>query len=205
MQAPYAAPFENVPPARRVTVEEYLAAEATALSRNEYLDGVVRAMPGAGENHLWVTTTLSDLIGPELRRKGACRLLDQDVRVLIPQFNAYVYPDRAIACPPQFASKVSGALENPKVIFEVLSPSTEAYDRGGKFRRYRSLQTMEEYVLISTMEPLVEVYARPNWALRSYEGLDAVAVLESVGLELPLRELYADLNWDIEEPSLVTG
>lgn len=82
------------------------------------------------------------------------------------------------------------------MIFEALSPSTEAYDRGGKFRRYRSLPTLEEYVLVSTMEPLVEVYARPDWALRSYEGLDAIARLESVDLDLPLRELYADLSWD---------
>ena len=86
---------------------------------------------------------------------------------------------------------------NPKVIFEALSPSTEAYDRGGKFRRYRSLPTLEEYVLVSTMEPLVEVYARPDWALRSYEGLDAIARLESVDLDLPLRELYADLTWPV--------
>lgn len=201
MQAPYAAPFENVPPPRRVTVEEYLAAEATALTRNEYLDGVVRAMPGVGKNHLFVTAALSELMAPELRRKGACRLLDQDVQVLIPAYNSYVYPDRAIACPPQFAPQNLAALVNPKVIFEVLSPSTEAYDRGGKFRRYRALPTMDEFVLISTMEPLVEIYAQPNWALRSYEGLDAVAVLESVGVELSLRELYADIDWDAEIPT----
>ena len=123
-------------------------------------------------------------------------MLDQDVQVWIPEFRAYTYPDRAIACPPEFAPKGAASLLNPKVIFEALSPSTEAYDRGGKFRRYRSLPTLEEYVLISTMEPLVEVYARPDWALRSYEGLDAVARLESVGVGLPLRELYADLSWN---------
>ena len=196
MHASYIAPFENVPPPRRVPVEEYLAAERTAFEKHEYLDGFVRAMPGVAENHAWITAALGDLVGPALRRKGACRLLDQDVQVWIPEYNSYTYPDRAIACPPNFASKGHASLLNPKVVFEALSPSTEAYDRGGKFRRYRSLPTLEEYVLISTMEPVVEVFARPDWALRSYEGLDAVAILASVGLELPLRELYADLNWD---------
>ena len=124
-------------------------------------------------------------------------MLDQDVQVWIPEFRTYTYPDRAIACPPEFAARGAASLLNPKVIFEALSPSTEAYDRGGKFRRYRSLPTLEEYVLISTMEPLVEVYARPDWALRSYEGLDATARLESVDLDLPLRELYADLTWPV--------
>lgn len=200
MHAPYAAPFENVPPPRRVPVEEYLAAEATALCRHEYLDGTVRAMPGVREEHALLTAALGDLIGPALRRKGACRLLDQDVQVLIPEFNSYTYPDRAIACPPKFAPQNLAALVNPKVVFEVLSPSTEAYDRGGKFRRYRALPTLEEYVLISSMEPLVEVYARPDWALRSYEGPEAVAILASVGLELPLRELYADVAWDDGAP-----
>jgi len=153
-------------------------------------------MPGASDSHLLVTAALGDLTGPELRRKGSCRLLDQDVQVLIPKYNAYVYPDRTIACPPEFAPQDTGALVNPKVIFEALSPSTEAYDRGGKFRRYRSLPTLEEYVLISTTEPLIEIYSQPNWALRSYEGLEAVAVLESVGIELSLRDLYADIKWE---------
>lgn len=194
MDASYAAPFENPPPQRRVTVEEYLAAEATALERHEYLDGHVRAMPGVSTPHALVTAALGDLVGPTLRRKGACRLLDQDVQIWIPEFNAYTYPDRAIACPPRFAPKGAASLLNPKVVFEVLSPSTEAYDRGGKFRRYRSLETLEEYVLISTAEPLVEVFARAGWGLRSYEGMDAVALLESVGVEMPLRDLYADLG-----------
>ncbi len=196
MHAPYAAPFENLPPPRRVPLEEYFTAEATAFVRHEYLDGFVRTMPGASEEHVVVTSVLSGMIEPVLRRRGGCRFLNQDVQVWIPEFNSYTYPDGAIACPPQFASKDPASLLNPKVVFEALSPSTEAYDRGGKFRRYRSLPTLEEYVLISTMEPLVEVYSRPDWALRSYEGLDAIVRLASVDLDLPLRELYGDLGWN---------
>ena len=199
MHGPYVAPFENVPPPRRVTVEEYLAAEATAFEKHEYLDGLVRAMPSASPAHVLVTAALGEILSPELRRRGVCRLLDQDVQIWIPEFRSYTYPDRAIACPPQFAPQGAAALLNPMVVFEALSPSTEAYDRGGKFRRYRTLPTLEEYVLISTVEPLVEVHSRPVWGLRSYEGIDAVARLESVDLDLPLRELYADLGWAASE------
>ena len=192
MQAPYV--HHDDPPRRwRVPLEEYFAAESTALVRHEYFDGVVRAMPGASGGHVVLTSVLAGMVEPEMRRRGACRFLNQDVQIWIPESNAYTYPDGAIACPPKFAAKGPASLSNPKVIFEALSPSTEAYDRGGKFRRYRSLPTLEEYVLLSVEEPLVEVFRRDGWALRSYEGLGATVRLESVDLDLPLRELYADL------------
>ncbi len=192
MEAPFV--HHDDPPRRwRVPIEEYFAAEATALVKHEYLDGEVRAMPGASEGHVALTSVLAGMVEPEMRRRGVCRFLNSDVQVWIPDTNTYTYPDGAIACPPKFAAKGPASLRNPKVIFEALSPSTEAYDRGGKFRRYRSLPTLEEYVLLSVDEPLVEVFRRKDWVMTSYEGLEATARLESVDLDLPLRELYADL------------
>ena len=193
MDALHAGPLYDFPTTRRVPLEEYFAAEATALVKHEYLNGFVRAMPGASPAHVLLTVSLTEILAPLLRRKGACRFLNQDVQVFIPEFDAYTYPDGAIAYPPKFAPKGAASLLNPKAVFEALSPSTEGYDRGAKFRRYRSVDTLEEYVLLSTEEPLIEVYARPQWGLRSFAGMDAVARLESVGLDLPLRELYADL------------
>ncbi len=181
------------PPPRRVSLDDYEEAEIKAETKSEYLDGVVRAMPGASPRHLLITPVLGRIVGNRLQDKGgACIYLDQDVRIAMPKANSYTYPDGAIACPPQFLTKPRGAITNPKVIFEVLSPpSTEAYDRGAKFRRYRTIETLEDYVLISTTEPLVEVYSRPEWGPKTFEGLESVALIPSVGIELPLDELYA--------------
>ena len=182
---------------KRVSFEAYYEAEQRAEIRSEFIDGVVRPMAGAAPDHIVIVANLEDAVGPALRRKGNCRRLGQDTQIPIPAHNVYTYPDGVVACPPRFAIRPKGALLNPKVIFEVLSPSTEAYDRSDKFRFYRSLETLEDYVLISTKAPLVEVFSRTNaWDVQTFEGLDAVARLESVRLDLPLRELYADVELD---------
>ena len=185
------------PPAGRVSFEAYYEVESKAATRSEFIDGIVRPMAGASEEHGAVTSILGELINPRLRRAGGCRLRDQDTQIPIPAYNVYTYPDAVIACPPRFAKRPKGALLNPKTIFEVLSPSTESYDRNDKFLYYRSLESFEEYVLISVDRPLVETFdRRTSWEKRTYEGLDAVAQFESVGLDLPLRELYADVGFE---------
>ena len=181
------------PPPRRVSLDAYEEAELKAETKSEYLDGVVRAMPGASPRHLLLTPVLGRLVGNQLDGKGGtCVYLDQDVRIATPKADSYLYPDGAIACPPVFIEKPRGAITNPRVIFEVLSPrSTEGYDRGPKFRRYRTLETLEDYVLVDTAGPLVEVHSRPEWKPTIYEGLDAVARIPSVGVEIALADLYA--------------
>ena len=193
MSAPFVVTaYEPPPPSRKVPVEEYLAAEAVAETKSEYLDGVVRAMPSGSPRHLFIESKLNTMIDNRLGSRGPCVYLNGNVQIVIPGLRTYVYPDGAIACPPQFAQKPRGALINPKVVFEVLSPrSTEGYDRGPKFRRYRDLETLEDYVLIDTSGPLVEVFSRPEWGPKTYEGLDAIALIPSVGVELPLGEIYA--------------
>ncbi len=172
MSVPHVLWETPLPPTpRRVTLDAYEEAERKAETRNEYFDGVVRAMPGASPRHLLLTPVLGRTVGNRLENKGGvCVYLDQDVRVAIPRSNVYTYPDGAIACPPQFLEKPRGAITNPRVVFEVLSPSTEAYDRGAKFRRYRTVETLEDYVLISTAEPVVEVFSRPEWGRRPTKG-----------------------------------
>ncbi len=193
MAAPFiVTPYDPPPPPSRVSVEEYLEAEAKAETKSEYLDGIVRAMPNASPRHLMIESQLNILVGNRLGGGGPCLYLNGNVQIVIPGLRTYVYPDGAIACPPQFASKPRNALVSPKVVFEVLSPrSTEGYDRGDKFWRYRTLDTLEDYVLIDTRRPLVEVHSRPDWTPRFYEGLEAVALIPSVGVELPLAEIYA--------------
>lgn len=193
MSAPFVVrPYEPPPPPRYVPVEEYLEREAKAKRKSEYLCGVVRAMPSASPKHLLIESQLNVMAGNRLGGRGPCVYLNGNVQIVIPGVDTYVYPDGAIACPPEFADKPRGALMNPKVVFEVLSPrSTEGYDRGDKFWRYRRLETLEDYVLIDTRRPQVEVYSRSEWTPRFYEDSEAVALLPSVGIELPLAELYA--------------
>lgn len=177
---------------RRVSVDDYLAAEAKAETRSEYLDGVVRAMPSGSPRHLIIESRLNGIMDGRLRGQAICVYLNGNVQVVTPNPRDYLYPDGAVACPPRFAEKPRGALVNPRVLFEVLSPlSTEGYDRGAKFRRYRTVETLEDYVLISTSEPVVEVFSRPEWGVKTYEGLEAEASIPSLGLTLPLAELYA--------------
>lgn len=193
MSVPFVvAPYEPPPPPRYVPVEEYLEREARAKRKSDYLDGVVRAMPSASPKHLLIESQLNYMVSGRLGGRGPCVYLNGNVQIVIPGVRTYVYPDGAIACPPRFAQKPVGALTNPKVVFEVLSSrSTEGYDRGEKFWRYRRLETLEDYVLVDPRRPQVEVHSRPDWTPRFYEGLDAVALIPSVGVELPLSELYA--------------
>ena len=195
------------PPLRpaRVSFEAYYEAEQKAETRSEWIDGSVRPigdpyeldMACAHEHHIAVVANLEDVVGPALKRMGGCRMRGGDTQIPVPEHDLYTYPDAVIACPPRFYTRPRGALMNPKAIFEVLSPSTERYDRGDKFRYYRSLETFEEYVLISVERPMVEVFPRSKgWGVLTYEGLDAVARLDSVGLDLPLGELYADVEFE---------
>ena len=184
--------YEQPPSPPLVTIDEYLEAEAEASQKSEYLDGLARLMPSGSPRHLIIETQLNFLVIGRLGGRGPCVYFNGNAQIVIPGLRTFVYPDGAIACPPEFAAKPRGALINPKVVFEVLSPrSTEGYDRGEKFRRYRDLESLEDYVLIDTARPLVEVFSRPVWGPKLYEGLGSVATIPSVGIELPLDELYA--------------
>ena len=132
-----------------------------------------------------------------------CELYPVDMRVRIPATGLYTYPDVVVVCgEPQFEDDHVDTLLNPIVLIEVLSPSTERSDRGEKFTRYRMLESLQEYVLVSQDKPQVECFFRQpdgGWLLMPYSGLDAVAKLRSLDVELPLSEIYAGVTFPSAE------
>lgn len=182
-----------------VTTVEYLEQEAAAAARSEYVDGIVYAMSGGTFRHsiLGANTILS--LGSQL--KGSkCRVATSDLKVWIPTAKTFYYPDVLVICEtPRYYPQRTDIIENPKVIVEVLSDSTENYDRGQKFRRYRSIPELRQYVLVSQNEALVEVYTRDDqgfWILREYDGLESIAILDSVNARLPLHDLYDGVDFE---------
>lgn len=179
--------------------EDYLATEREACDdKHEYVEGEVFAMTGASFTHNLI---VGNLLG-ELRqnlRDGPCFVLPSDMRVRIEAADASKYPDVVGLCEaPRFFDDRQDVLLNPTLIIEVLSPSTEAYDRGGKFGIYRRLPGLREYALVSQDQPLVEVFARQpdgRWLLSETEGIDSEVFFESMGCSVSLREVYAKVDF----------
>lgn len=175
------------------TPAQYLMLERKAETKSEYINGRIYAMTGASRAHnLIAANTLSEL---HTRLKGrSCEAYSNDMRVQVSAMGMYTYPDVVIVCgKPQFEDKHVDTLLNPTVIVEVLSPSTEAYDRGEKFAHYRRLGSLQEYILIDQTRMRVEQYTRQGeqWLLTEFDQPDNVLALPSLGCEVPLHEIYA--------------
>lgn len=174
------------------TPEEYLALERHAEFKSEYIDGRIVAMTGASAPH----NLIAGNVHAELRarfRGQPCLPFIGDMRVQIDRTRRYTYPDVVAVCgKPEYLDGVLDTLMNPVLIVEVLSPSTEAYDRGEKFQHYRTIETLQEYVVIAQDRPLVDRFVRHGefWQLGTFTGLDASLELMSVGCTIPLREIY---------------
>ena len=180
-----------------VTPEEYLAIERTAQTKSEYFRGEMFAMVGASREHNLIAGNVSRQAGNQLRERP-CEVYQSDMRVKITPTGLYAYPDVVIVCgEPNFEDAHVDTLLNPTVLFEVLSESTENYDRGKKFEHYRRLQSLREYVLIAQDTFHVEKFTRQQdgrWMLwETYDSEDSVQ-LESIGCELPVQEIYAKVN-----------
>ena len=178
------------------TPEEYLALERKAHCKSEYLDGHIIAMAGASSEHNLIVGDIFYALYPELRRRG-CLVYTSDMRVRPSPRDSYVYPDVVVVCgEPQFEDEAFDTLLNPIVIVEVLSPSTEAYDRGEKFTRYKQLPSLKEYVLVSQDNVHVEHHRRhgAQWILSHYRTLEEVLPLSSIECEVPLRDIYARIT-----------
>jgi Uma2 family endonuclease len=180
----------------RYTPEEYLALERNAEFKSEYLDGRIVAMTGATAPHV----TIAGNVHAELRsrlRSGPCRAFIADMRVQIGGGRQYVYPDVVGVCgEPRFMDGTLDTLMNPVLVVEVLSPSSEAYDRGEKFLHYREIETLQEYVLVAQDRVLVERFVRSGefWTLSTITDLDESLELASVGCAIPLREIYESID-----------
>ena len=182
----------------RMTYDEYVAWEQTQTERHEFHDGEVLAMSGASHDHGCIAANCTGSLWQRLKGRG-CRISDGSTRVRQVQLRRYVYPDLSVVCEePQYdrTSPRRLTLLNPLLVLEVLSPSTEAYDRGEKFQYYRRIASLREFVLAAQDRPNVEVFSLSDtglWAIAAYDGLDAVAKLRSLDVDLPLAEIYADV------------
>jgi Uma2 family endonuclease len=188
-----------------MTVAQYLAFERASPLRHEFYRGELFAMSGVSISHGRIVMNL----GSELRvalRNSPCEVLGPDSRVRVSSTGLYTYPDLLVACEPlEFDDDQRDTLLNPRVIVEVLSRSTEAYDRGTKFAHYRSLPSLREYVLVSQDQPLVERYTRrpeESWELREFRGLETQFDLTAIPFRAPLSVLYERVEFPpvVEEP-----
>jgi Uma2 family endonuclease len=176
----------------RLSPEEYLELERSSDQRHEYADGEVFAMAGGSLEH---STIAANILG-ELRNAvlgRGCRVLTSDMRIKISATGRYVYPDGSVVCGrPELEGDKRDTLLNPTVIVEVLSDSTEAYDRGDKFAQYRTLPSLREFVLASQKEPRIEVFTwQPDgsWVLRVF-GEGERAALASIGCDIEVVRAY---------------
>jgi Uma2 family endonuclease len=174
------------------TYAEYLALEASSNVKHEFLDGQIYAMAGGTPEHAALAAAVIGLLFPQLR-SGRCRVHDAELRVRVPATGLTTYPDVTVICGPRERdARDAQAVTNPSLIVEVLSRSTEDYERGDKFEHYKSLPSLRQYVLVAYQGRSVEVWTRDagdGWTSTVAREGD-VAALASIGARLDVRELY---------------
>ena len=187
-------------PIRRVSPQEYLALERRAEFKSEFYDGEIFAMAGATREHNLIVTNLTRELSQHLKDKP-CEVYPNEMRTRIPN-GPYVYPDVVVVCSePQFEDEGLDTLTNPLVVVEVLSDSTPDFDRGTKFRYYRRIASLREYILVDQIEPFVERYSHYSrgagdvWRLEESAGLPTVLTVESLGCTLSLSDVYSKVSF----------
>lgn len=176
-----------------LTPEEYLAIERAAEYKSEYYGGEMFALAGASRRHNLVIGNLVFALNARLG-SSSCEVYTSDMRVKVNELGKYTYPDVVVACgEPQFEDTDQDTLLNPTVIVEVLSESTEAYDRGRKFEHYRTIEALREYILVAQDRYRIEQYIRQDdgrWIFTEIAGPDSTLVLAAIGCEIPFVEIY---------------
>ncbi len=182
--------------------QDYFRRERVAAYKSEFFAGEVFAMAGGSVNHSLIKANVVGTLRDALRRKGGCcRTFDSDLRVKIPLTSLRTYPDVSVICGPVELDAEDDAGEtvtNPAVIVEVLSDSTERYDRGTKFDHYQSIASLQQYVLVSQDQAKVETFLRQadgTWQYALCAGLEAVATLTALEVSLPLSEVFAGVEF----------
>ena len=179
------------------TVEEYLAFEREALDKHEYIDGEIIAMAGASREHNLIGTNTTVALVTQLRGRG-CEVYANDMRVRM-KGKRYGYPDVVVVCAkPEFSDEEFDVLLNPTIVVEVLSPSTRFRDKTEKLETYQKMDSIKECLLIEQTVRRVEHYIKqtPNqWLLRIYENADDILKLESIGCEIPLSDIYLQVEF----------
>src|SRR5204862_4651778 len=182
------------PVKKRLTEAEYLDLERSLEARNEFFDGEVFAMSGGTPLHSQIATNLVREFGNQLKQRD-CIVYNSDLRLKVEATGLFTYPDLSVVCGPlQFAPGTDDTVVNPTLIIEVLSDSTEAYDRGKKFENYRQMPALREYLLVSQKEPRIEQFVRQEneqWLLREAAGWEATLALPSLEIKISLAEVFA--------------
>lgn len=186
-------------PQTRITAEEYLTLERAAPDhpKHEFLNGEMPTMPGASPRHVLVTTNVVGELGAALKDRP-CLVFSADLRLRVSPTGLYTYPDVMVICGPlETTDDRKDTVTNPVLIVEVLSPSTEDWDRGGKFAHYRTLPSLRDYLLVAQNPTHVELFSRPadgRWILWESDDPAAEIALDSLGLKLPVASLYAKVE-----------
>ena len=185
---------------RRYTIDEYIRLENDANDKHEFHDGEIIAMAGSTPQHSTISTNIIAVLHGRLQG-SPCRVHGADLRIRVPRFPSFMYADALVICGPislDPEDKSTMAVINPRVIVEVLSPTTEYLDRGRKFTRYLHLDSLQEYVLVSQDEPRTETFFRQSdgtWSFAFWEGTDAIARIRCLDIACPHAEVYAGVEF----------
>jgi Uma2 family endonuclease len=194
--------LETMPARRLFTPDEYLILERRSEFKSEYFDGEIFAMSGATLAHNRIATNLLVELARQLAK--SCQSLGSDMRVGVTARGPYFYPDVSVVCgKPQLRDNTNDCLMNPAVIIEVLSPSTESYDRTQKFTSYQRIATLTDFLLVSQSEPRIEHYTRQRtggWLLNTVTGLDSTLSISSIGCELISSRVYEQVEFEAPNP-----
>ncbi len=179
-------------PTPHISEEEYLRLERAAVTKSEFVDGEMFAMSGGTRAHSALAVRWGGEISAKLRGRN-CHVYSSDLRIRTQGAGSYVYPDVSVVCgKPETHRKADDILTNPTVVIEVLSPSTEAYDRGAKFGLYREIPSLQDYILVHADAVHVEQFSRQpdNWVFREYSGLEALVHIASIDCTVALKDIY---------------
>ena len=189
----------NAEPILKYTAEEYLELEETSLEKNEFYKGEIFAMAGASIPHNQIVANSLIEIGAYLKDKK-CRIFPSDLKIHAFTNSLFTYPDLSIVCGKiETLLNKKDIVTNPTVLIEVLSETTQDYDRGAKFKLYRDIESLKEYILISSLETLVEKYDKQtdgSWVLHEYKSETDAFKITSIDLLVTVKDLYRDVDFE---------
>ena len=185
----------------RISIDDYLTLDSKSEYKIEFFDGEVFMMAGASARHNLISSGFNFALFSRIRDKG-CFVFPGDMRLMVEEASVYTYPDLIVVCgKPQYADTVPETLLNPTMIVEILSASTEQYDRGRKLQRYRRIESLQEYVLVSQSAYHVQCFSRQaegGWLLNDVIGSEANLTLPSLDCQIALDEIYQQVQFERE-------
>ena len=189
-----------LPRKKKHTPAEYLALEEKAETKSEYWNGEIVAMAGGNINHQQIVANFTEFLGSKIR--GKCRIFPSEMKVWVKKRDKFFYPDLTIICDkPSFYKNRRDTIDNPRLIIEVMSKSTASFDRAEKFLSYQTLESLQEYVLVSQEKAVVEQHIKRedgNWIYQATTGFERAVEFPSVNAELDLKEIYDLVEFEEE-------